>query len=287
MEDTVRFLKEAEASKYITAAGLTLLLYDHILSLDDELNLIWRAKQSIPKISFLLVRYGVPCALVLQTYQLGRMPDTESANTLYVLPISWFNIAVCLGLLTTAIGNFLIMLRLWVLRDRSRKLILWTLILFVAAQIATVACAIVVLIRVNPSIVYEYKSRLCTIERRSILGTLYAPAIIFDGIALLTIFWNALDRPRTRHWCILKFLRRDGFNYILILFLMRLTSFLVTLFAPLHIVFLGFWLVPLYSPGSSNAFTDTSDGPFQLHLVNDYNYRFPTHSRSSKERASS
>jgi hypothetical protein len=44
-----------------------ILLYDHLLSLDTEINLIWLAKTNSAKVLFLFIRYMVPCAITLYT----------------------------------------------------------------------------------------------------------------------------------------------------------------------------------------------------------------------------
>ena len=48
----------------VSAAGLVILLHDHLLTLSDEINLIWRAPRSFAKYAFLGNRYLVLGALV-------------------------------------------------------------------------------------------------------------------------------------------------------------------------------------------------------------------------------
>ncbi|CAA7266739.1 unnamed protein product [Cyclocybe aegerita] len=246
---------EAAASRYVGAAGLLSLVYDHLLTIDDEIEYVWKARWTVPKFLFLLTRYSVPLVLVLHTLQLGGMHDL-SADTLCVILLIyeigvfhtvfllyscqvWFLIAVCLGIVSTGTGNFLVLARLWVVWGRNRCRILFTMGLFVFAQFGTLVCAIVVLVKTSPSMTFERDLRLCKIQRRSILGALYAPAVVFDGMALVAICWNALSQPRVKQRALLEYLRGDHFVFILLLFLMRLTNFATTLFGPLNIVFLG------------------------------------------------
>ena len=44
-----------------------MMLYDHILTLDDEVRLIWNAKTTLPKILFLLNRYMIPICMIIKT----------------------------------------------------------------------------------------------------------------------------------------------------------------------------------------------------------------------------
>lgn len=42
-----------------------MLLYNHILTLGDEVQFIWRAPTTIPKVLFLLQRYIVPLVIIM------------------------------------------------------------------------------------------------------------------------------------------------------------------------------------------------------------------------------
>ncbi|KAF8966114.1 hypothetical protein BDZ97DRAFT_1809589 [Flammula alnicola] len=226
-----------------SAAGLVFLFYDHILSFADEVEYVWKAKCTFTKFLFLLVRYIVPCALLLHIYQLIQSTRNDGVDKFCQV---WFNLAVCLGILSMGTGNFLVLLRLWIIWKRNTRLILCTLSLFVLAQASVVICAVIVLVRVSPSLSFDPDLRLCTLQKRSILGVLYAPPVVFDGIALLSVVWNALGHPRTSQSILVQYLCRDRFVYILLLFLMRLANLAITLCGPLHMVILGIWCVAYF-----------------------------------------
>jgi len=73
--------------------------------------------------------------------------------------------------------------------------------------------------------------------RRSILGLLYVPAIIFDALVLAATFWHASRRPRSQGMGLIQCLRQDGFIFVLLLFLMRAINFFTTFFGSLHVIF--------------------------------------------------
>jgi hypothetical protein len=56
-----------------------MLLYDHFLTLDQEVEEIWKAKWTLPKIFFLILRYMVPALMIIETY---RKPDSLHVNLL-------------------------------------------------------------------------------------------------------------------------------------------------------------------------------------------------------------
>jgi len=237
---TLQDFQQGAISRYIAVAGLVFILYDHILSFSDEVELVWKASWTFPKAIFLLLRYAVPCALIVHNYQLIGLNTVMNPNTFCQV---WFNIVVCLGMVTIAIGNFLVLLRLWLIRDRNQKFIFSTLMLFVIAHVATITCVVIVLINVNPGFMFDPSLSMCVMMRRSILGLLYAPAVIFDGIALVVTFWNAFGRPRSQEMGLVQCLCEDGFVFVLLLFLMRLVNFFMTLVGPLPMIFLTVYVI--------------------------------------------
>ncbi|CAE6447703.1 unnamed protein product [Rhizoctonia solani] len=58
-----RAARDAIVSQYVTVSGLALLLYDHILTLSTEIELVWPAKMSPVKCAFLINRYLCPLVL--------------------------------------------------------------------------------------------------------------------------------------------------------------------------------------------------------------------------------
>ncbi|TFK38378.1 hypothetical protein BDQ12DRAFT_683567 [Crucibulum laeve] len=221
-------------SRFVDAAGLIVLLYDHILSFADEVEYIWGAKWTAPKFLFLLVRYAVPSGLLLHTYQISGISNITLSNGFCKMV---FAMTSNLGLVTIGVGNFLVLLRLWLIWNRARRLVCWTLCLFIGTQVATVGCAVAVMINVGPSVRFNEDLNMCQISRRGFVSALYTPALIFEGIAMVIVCWNALDRPRRYYGDIIDSLCRDGFGYVGLLFGLRLANLLVTIFVPLHLVF--------------------------------------------------
>ncbi|KAJ7204862.1 hypothetical protein B0H12DRAFT_1243583 [Mycena haematopus] len=49
LEEAVVALQNVLTTRYVSAAGFVLLLYDHLLTLDDEVDYIWSAPNSVAK----------------------------------------------------------------------------------------------------------------------------------------------------------------------------------------------------------------------------------------------
>ena len=50
------------------AIGLTALLWDHLLTFSDEIDVIWCKPCTLSKFTFVFLRYGVLAALLLIAY---------------------------------------------------------------------------------------------------------------------------------------------------------------------------------------------------------------------------
>lgn len=73
--------QHVQASRYFDMVGLVVcgrgtnptyiindeqvLLYNHVLTFDDEVRFIWKAPTTLPKVLFLLQRYVVPLVVIL------------------------------------------------------------------------------------------------------------------------------------------------------------------------------------------------------------------------------
>ncbi|KAJ7268681.1 hypothetical protein B0H12DRAFT_1096135 [Mycena haematopus] len=77
-EDLTQAFLYIMITRYVTAAALVILIYDHLLSLGSEVKLIWPVKFSAPKVLFLFIRYMVPIVLIIYTVQLSHLaPNLE------------------------------------------------------------------------------------------------------------------------------------------------------------------------------------------------------------------
>ncbi|KAK7685325.1 hypothetical protein QCA50_011689 [Cerrena zonata] len=69
----VAALKDAYATRYLSAAGLVVLLYDHILTFSEEIRLVWHAPHSFAKYAFLFNRYLVLSCLLPVAHEMSGL----------------------------------------------------------------------------------------------------------------------------------------------------------------------------------------------------------------------
>ncbi|KAF8167046.1 hypothetical protein K438DRAFT_2024958 [Mycena galopus ATCC 62051] len=216
-------------TRYIGVAGLVVLLYDHLLTLDDEVKYIWTAPRTLAKGLFLLLRYMVPLFLI---------GETITRNGLVVITMSTLTYA---GWLSIAISNFLVLLRIWATLPRAHRFIGWSFALFVVMQLislGTTTWVVSLMIRV---LMFDPDAGVCTFTSKPHVFALWVPGLFFEVVVFVTCCWNTLDRPRALgpdDARITRTLFRDGVTYFVILFILRIANTVIAVVAPVSAIFI-------------------------------------------------
>ncbi|KAJ7683459.1 hypothetical protein B0H17DRAFT_1074240 [Mycena rosella] len=187
-----------------------ILLYDHLLSLADEVQLIWSAKFTSSKFLFLAIRYLVGSLLIPRRV----LADLSNVSLSNQFCRAWWAFAVLVGWATIVINNWFILLRMWVLWDRNRTFIIATLLLFIAMHATHLVLAWVGVAHMINTLHFEPFRHACGFSTVSDIGGVWLPQLLFEFLMLMAMGWKVRMRPKT-----LKSLHEDGFGY----FLVRLT----------------------------------------------------------------
>ncbi|KAJ3479953.1 hypothetical protein NLI96_g8706 [Meripilus lineatus] len=97
------------------AAIVTLLAYDHLITIGDEVNFIWRSPGNLGKIFYVLARYGPYIEITLLA--LGRIPNLVSQHWCEITYTS----ATWLSFIGIALSELILFMRTWVLWNRSSR----------------------------------------------------------------------------------------------------------------------------------------------------------------------
>jgi len=215
-------------------------LYDHSLTFGDEVEYVWRSRWSFPKGLFLFIRYLVPVVMIINTHQMSGLAQPILSDKFCTV---WICTAAYLALISIAIGNFIVLLRLWVLWDRNRRLMGWTIVYYVLTQIGAVACSTISIGKMVDAISFQRSLHICIITSRSDFALLWAPGIFFEVMVFATACWNALERPRDRNSPFVRAMYRDGLAYFLVLFSLRMCNMMLAIFAPISLMFIGVFFI--------------------------------------------
>ncbi|KAK7005793.1 AAA domain-containing protein, partial [Favolaschia claudopus] len=227
-------------TRYVTGMkSPVVLIYDHILSFGSEVKLIWPVKTSAPKILFLVMRYTVPIAVAIFHI---RKSLSCLVSYRWRSCISWMSLGSFIAVGTIATSNLLILLRLWVIWDRNRKLVMWTLLLFLLAQIGGIASTSVLVSQLKRKLVWSPMFHLCVFQDAPPpIYIVWLPGTFFE-ILLCAIAWgHSLKQPRTSNDSLTEAVYRDGFMYFLVslVYRLRIINTIIALCAPHALIFVA------------------------------------------------
>ncbi|KZT50912.1 hypothetical protein CALCODRAFT_504165 [Calocera cornea HHB12733] len=121
----VWLINDAVVMKRASVAALALLLYDYILTFEDEFKYVWKEpKHGVGVVVFYLNRYLVPLLLVLDiSGVLAPNPSTEYC-------VFWYLLEEFGAIFSVAVVEIILMTQTWVLYggDKKMKVVLYTLL---------------------------------------------------------------------------------------------------------------------------------------------------------------
>jgi len=223
-------------SRYLSVAGLTLLLWDHCLTFERERQLIWPSRAFV-KWAFLAMRYIVPVAQSIEAYTMsGIAPSGLSIQFCRF----WLVISFLLGQTTLSVSHFLVLLWLWKLWDGRKAVILSTIVAYAMTQIGMVILFSFVVHEALPSVTLDLDLGMCIgTQTPMAMKGVWALSCTFELFLFLMVCWNALNRPRAHNLLLGKVLYRDGICFFVILSALGWMNFVLATAAPVYQSLLG------------------------------------------------
>ncbi|TBU32673.1 hypothetical protein BD311DRAFT_803816 [Dichomitus squalens] len=126
---------ELRVSVYANVASLALLVYDWQLTFGDEVDIMWMSKAKFSKLLFLWIRYF---GIGTHTFIVGAMYLLPDPSPAIAGPnIMWWSV------------EFVFALRVWILYERSRKLLLFLAMMYTASIGASAVLLVKALLHVD------------------------------------------------------------------------------------------------------------------------------------------
>ncbi|KAJ4496427.1 hypothetical protein C8R41DRAFT_826406 [Lentinula lateritia] len=124
-------VKDVYASKYASLAASVIIVYDHLITLDNEFDLIWKSSWSIGKGLFIINRYYSLASVIANNYALFGTALTNSGCLRYYHWQGWTGLIACM------IAETILQMRLYALYFLNKRI----LYLMVGSFILTSASA--------------------------------------------------------------------------------------------------------------------------------------------------
>lgn len=217
------FAVTLNASKYFQLASFVMLIYDHMLTFDQEIERIWKRPPSGATVLFLINRYLTPLQFIIILNAFHDPQWTQEACSQFVV----FEGASTVALI--AVCQLLMILRLYALYARSRIVITFLITLW-AAQIAVSAAGLRegFPVPLPPGFI----GCIFTGTSKFFPALWVAPLIVDSVIFLMTLLRSKAYTRRSHRTPTLHVFVRDGTVYFLIIFMANLMNTLIYFIAP-------------------------------------------------------
>ncbi|KDR69146.1 hypothetical protein GALMADRAFT_282816 [Galerina marginata CBS 339.88] len=127
-ESIVSNLWNIQATHYARIASSTIVLYDHLITLQEEVELIWKACWSLVTILFLMNRYYILAALFFDLYV------TFSPNITNTVRGQYFHWEGWTGLVAAILAQGILQVRIYALYSLNKKILAVMLICYFACS---------------------------------------------------------------------------------------------------------------------------------------------------------
>lgn len=200
------------AVRYSPTAAACLMIWDHFLTLDQEIDAIWisRDKGYLPKLIYVLNRYFAEGVLLYTAYVWGgyshSLTDADCTRVLWLFTVSS---TVMVGLL-----QFIIAMRVYKSWDDQKRAGCVLLVAFSACISTAIVLAVITVIRFLMSkrlIPVAQLGNLCFVPGiPRTIPALLATLLAFDILIVLMVLYRALEIPRRTHIEAISSFHRDG-----------------------------------------------------------------------------
>ncbi|KAG2111313.1 uncharacterized protein F5147DRAFT_103245 [Suillus discolor] len=190
------FINSNIFNNYWIVAAAFVVVYDWVLTLGEEIELIWTQRWSLMTVLYLVIRYvgiSYSAANILGTTTLVSLTDAVSNIVNYAVNGTNVVVAAMLGVIMMA--------RLHAMYQRSRRMLIFLVIIFLAANIA---CGVITIIGLKYDFVLEevilYGIHMCAdgSERDSqlLISMVWMLNTVWEVLALCLSVWIAAKHFR-------------------------------------------------------------------------------------------
>lgn len=228
------------ASKCLAIAGFCILIYDHILTFPQEVELIWKQKRSWVSLIFVLNRYITPLVLVVDLYDKGGLTSFLPQS----FCVNWYYAESIWNLIAFSLIHILVALRVHAIWGRPRWLSVTLSVLFAIYFAITATIAVKFQIQFADTVAYNPIFRLCFAQVSPYLWTCWLPALVFEFFIFVLTLIKAIEHSKKKiNTPVVHVLYRDGIIYFIVISICSTFNMMVWLLAPPTLVALSKYFV--------------------------------------------
>ncbi|KAL1687828.1 hypothetical protein GGG16DRAFT_116562 [Schizophyllum commune] len=236
IETLVQRLWDLQATHCAHVASSTIIVFDHLITLNDEIQLIWKSSWSLGKILFMFNRYFGLASVVVNLYGLFTPSLTDR---LYVC-LNYFRWQGATGVAVCVVSEIILLMRLYVLYLLNKRILIVMLVGFVISSGFAAAIMGLVMQRVNAVVVTlpGLKPMCVPGNVSSKFYTYWIPFLGLESLLCALALYRGFQTYRmdnanyTSSRLLIRILIRDSVMYYLAVFATYFTNMLMWAAAP-------------------------------------------------------
>jgi hypothetical protein len=128
----IRFVESIQSTRLAAVGSATVLLYDHLITLDQEIDLVWKRDWSLLKGVFIFHRYLGLLGVIIELFAIMSPDVTDSICTWWFYFEFWGYTSIVLT------SELVLLLWIFFLYNRRRDILAFLSVLFVAQAVSVV-----------------------------------------------------------------------------------------------------------------------------------------------------
>lgn len=230
-------LRDIQSIRYAQLASGTIIMYDHLVTFGDEVELIWKSSWTLGKILFILNRYYPLIAAIVNTYAIFFPRLTNTFCLRYFQWQGWT------GLLTCMFPEIILQMRIYALYSLNRKVLILIVAGFICASTASAVVMGKALSQITAIAAHPIPGLVSCVPAGvpKHFFAFWIPILVYEsllcGLALFRGFqtFQSSASPFRSGKYLVSILIRDSILYFLIMFATYLTNLLVWIVAPVNL----------------------------------------------------
>lgn len=225
------FLEDVRTIRYSELASSTIIVFDHLITLDQEYNLIWTSSWTLGKCLFLVNRYYTLLTLVFNNFALFSPNMTDS------LCLSWYMWQGWTGVIAFVIAEMILQLRLYALYLLDKRVLAFMVMFSLCAAAASASVMGSVLSQITATAHPFPGHNFCVVENVSDhFYAFWIPMLASESVLCGLAVYRFMQNHRSRSTLfqtgrrLVENLIRDSVFYFVVMFAAYFTNTLIFIF---------------------------------------------------------
>jgi len=188
LEQLEAALRDVQVIRYCQLASSVIIVYDHLVTIDQEFELIWNSSRSFGKMVFLANRYYALMTVIFNTYALFSPNVTDS------LCLHWYRWQGWTGVIAFIFAEIILQLRLYALYFLNKKLLAFMVSFCILAAAASAGIMGYVIYHISASSNTIPGTKFCVAQNIPIgFYTFWIPMLVSESLLCALALYRGID----------------------------------------------------------------------------------------------